>query len=100
MIIRHVYPKLDMWYFRRGIHDCDRQLLITSEYDDGKCWFGVKEGIKNYLEEYGMDISKVTWYIQVRPNGECVKITAKTVNEWVKKFNELKPVFEKVEDEW
>lgn len=101
MITRFVYPKMDMFYKNRGMKEAT-QLLISSTTDDGKCWFGIREAIENYCEEYGCNIENVNWIIRVTPglNGESATIRAKDIDDWVRQFKKLNVVFERIEERW
>lgn len=101
MITRFVYPKMDMFYKNRGMNEAT-QLLISSTTDDGKCWFGIREAIENYCEEYGCNIENVNWIIRVTPdlNGESATIRAKDIDDWVRQFKKLNVVFERIEERW
>lgn len=101
MITRFIYPKMDMFYKNRGMMNNAKQLLITSTTDDGKCWFGVREAIENYCEEYGCSIENVIWRVMVKPNDyDYATIQAKNIDDWERQFNDLNVEFEKVDERW
>ena len=54
MITRFVYPKVDMFFKKRGMMKEAYQLAISSTSDDGQCWFGIREAIENLGLFYGM----------------------------------------------
>lgn len=101
MITRFVYPRVDMFYKNRGMKEAV-QLAITSTSDDGKSWFGIREAIANYCEEYGCDIAKVRWMIQVKPDDDdYAEIIAKDLDDWERKFNDLKVEYKEIpEEKW
>lgn len=102
MITRFVYPRVDMFYKNRGMMKDAVQLAITSTSDDGKSWFGVRDAIINYCEEYGCDIGNVRWMIQVKPDDyDYTEIIAKDIDEWERKFNDLNVVYKEIpEEKW
>ena len=55
MTRRFVYPVI-IW----GNKKC---LQIQREAEDGQVWFGIEDAIKSYLDEMGLDIKTVEWYI-------------------------------------
>ena len=90
MITRFVYPTISRYLQERGLMDKARQLCITSTTDDGKCWFGIRDAIENYCEEYGITVDSVCWMIQVKPDDyEYTKIIAKNIDDWERQFNDL-----------
>ena len=101
MITRFVYPRVDMFYKNRGMKEAV-QLAITSTSDDGKSWFGIREAIANYCEEYGCDVAKVRWVIQVKPDDDdYAEIIAKDLDDWERKFNDLKVEYKEIpEEKW
>jgi hypothetical protein len=100
MVTRFVYPKKDEFFQKRGFTKEATQLLITSTTDDGKCWFGIEDGIKNYLEETGIEITNVLWKIKVKPKNEgYAPITATSVEDFVKQFNALPIVYDLIKEE-
>ncbi len=101
MITRFVYPRVDMFYKNRGMKEAV-QLAITSTSDDGKSWFGIREAIANYCEEYGCDVAKVRWMIQVKPDDDdYAEIIAKDLDDWERKFNDLKVEYKEIpEEKW
>ena len=101
MITRFVYPRVDMFYKNRGMKEAV-QLAITSTSDDGKSWFGIREAIENYCEEYGCDIAKVRWMIQVKPDDhDYTEIIAKDLDDWERKFNDLNVEYKEIpEEKW
>ena len=94
MITRFVYPRLDMFYKRKDRMERALQLVISSSTEDGKCWFGVRDAIINYCEEYGFDIGNVCWMIKVKPDDDYTEIIAKDIDEWERKFNDLNVVYQ------
>ena len=101
MITRFVYPRVDMFYKNRGMKEAV-QLAITSTSDDGQSWFGIREAIANYCEEYGCDIAKVRWMIQVKPDDDdYAEMIAKDLDDWERKFNDLKVEYKEIpEEKW
>lgn len=98
---RYVRPVLDLFFAKRRMPG-DKQLHISNETDDGSCWFGIKHGITAYCEEAGLSISDVEWHIYTdfAKGYDDVIIKADTVEEWVKKFNEIDPVFDVINGKW
>lgn len=95
MLTRFVKPHYDEFFGQRGKPEA-YQLHIMSETDDGSFWFGIKEGITNYCKENGLSIGSVKWYIYTKPDSyDTTVITADSVDEWVRKFTVLKPIFKK-----
>ena len=101
MITRFVYHRGDMFYKNRGMKEAV-QLAITSTSDDGQSWFGIREAIANYCEEYGCDIAKVRWMIQVKPDDDdYAEMIAKDLDDWERKFNDLKVEYKEIpEEKW
>lgn len=94
MITLFVTPKIDKFFKDRGLHSKAKQLLISSVNDDGSCWFGVKDAIKNYCAEYGVSIENIKWRIMVRPGDyNYATIQAKNLTDWEKQFNALNVIF-------
>jgi hypothetical protein len=99
MLSRFVRPRYDQFFGRRGMLERAYQLHIMSETDDGSFWFGIKEGITNYCNDNGLDIGDVEWHIYTNPNSyDTTVITADSVDEWVRRFETLKPVFQIAEN--
>lgn len=100
MITRFIHPKIDMFFENRGMKE-SLQLAIASETDDGSCWFGIRDAIENYCEEYGCDLSKVRWLVKVRPDDrDYTEIVATDIDDWIHKFNELDVVYEEIPERW
>ena len=96
MITRFVYPKIDMFYKNRNLKGAI-QLLISSTSDDGKCWYGTRDAIENYCEEYGCDIQNVQWYVLVKPDDDdYAEIIAKNLDDWERQFNDLKVQYQEI----
>ena len=51
-MVRFVYPYVDKFFERKGIMDKAKQLRIAHTSEDGGYWFGIREAIENYCEEY------------------------------------------------
>lgn len=102
MITRFVYPRVDMFFKRRGMMKEAYQLAISSTSDDGQSWFGIRDAIENYCEEYGCDITNVRWKIQVKPDDyDFAEIIAKDIDDWERQFNDLKVVYQEIpEEKW
>ena len=81
MTTRFVYPKYSSW--KR------ETLLIAAECEDGYTWFGVRDAIKNYLDEYDLEISQVEWKIWIEQKQDYVSIVASSLDEWETEFNKL-----------
>ena len=100
MIIRFVYPKLNLFYAKRGMNGAE-QLVIAGPADDGRCWFGIREAIENYCEEYrefGISIQDIEWLVKAHPSdGDYESIVATDIDDWVKQFNDLKVEFDLIE---
>lgn len=93
MTVRFVRPHYDSFFGQREMPEA-YQLHISSDTDDGACWFGIREGITNYCNDNGVNISNVKWYIYTKPDSyDTTVITADSIDEWVRKFNELNPKF-------
>ena len=102
MIRRFIYPRVDMFYKNRGMMKNAIQLAITSETDDGKSWFGTREAIENYCEEYGIEINNVEWLVKLDPNkDDFAKINAKDFDDWERQYNSLKIKYKEIpEEKW
>ena len=98
MITRFVYPKLDTFFAKRNM-PIAKQLLIASTTDDGKLWFGIKEAIESYCEEYGCSVNNVRWMVKTkvdRMDDTYKTIIATDINDWEQKFNALHAEFERI----
>lgn len=85
MVRRFVYPTIHKYSKRK----C---LQIQRECEDGQLWFGIEDAIKNYIEEYGLKIEDIEWFVDPNPDNihsEYSIIIAKDLNEWIRKFEQL-----------
>ena len=64
-------------------------LQIQRESEDGKVWFGIEDAIKSYLDETGLDINEVEWYIEVESSKDYSIIKAKNIKDWINQFEDL-----------
>lgn len=92
-IKRFVYPKIDRFWQDRGEGQYAKQLEIASETDDGSCWYGLTDAIKNYCKENGLSVDQVLWKVQVKP-GQYETIEANNLKDWEEKFSALDVMFE------
>ena len=90
MVHRYVYPKL-LWGTKRA-------LQIQRESEDGYTWGltgNIEDSIKGYLSEFPeLKINEVDWYIWSEVDKEFILIQAKSIKEWVSKFNDLESCLE------
>ncbi len=97
MLTRFVYPKLDVFYLRTK-PDLAQQLAIASPTDDGHRWFGVKDAIEAYCEEYGCRVDNVRWLVYRSATGEYETIIAENLDDWERQFNALDIEFDPIQD--
>lgn len=87
MVRRFVYTKL--------FGGIKKSLQIQSECEDGRLWFGIKNAIINYLNETGLKIENVEWYVWSKVKDNYVIIKATDVADWLKQFEQIDVTWEK-----
>ena len=94
-MIRFVYPYVDKFFERKGIMNKAKQLRIAHSSEDGGYWFGIREAIENYCDEYHYSLKDITWKIMVKPDDyDYATIKAENIDDWERQFNDLKVIFD------
>ena len=79
---RFVYPYYDSFLNM----NC---LRIANTCEDGYVWFGIGEGIQNYLNECGLEIQDIEWKLQPDPDNfstPYISIQANSIKEFEMKY--------------
>ena len=94
-MVRFVYPYVDKFFERKGIMNKAKQLRIARTSEDGGYWFGIREAIENYCDEYHYSLKDITWKVMVKPDDyEYATIKAENIDDWERQFNDLKVIFD------